>query len=598
MPQPTLVVVTPWYPSDDAPYHGVFVQEAVAALRRPVEDVLVVHLNNVAPADAGAPRRFTTGIAEVLRIDVPVPARTSRADTARAQRRALLEHRPRELDEVPVVHAHVGMPTGWAVAGVLPASTRLVTTEHATYLPTILRTPVGERMYGELLARTDRLLTVGEKEARDLRTQFPAHAAKVFAAGNPVDQDRFALRPAPPARLDRWVYVGNLIPRKGVDRLVRAFALWSAGRATDDATLTLVGTGPQEAELRGLAAEVGVGDQVRWPGAVAPDDLPGVFADADVLLHLSSHETFGLTVVEAAMTGLPVVVTRCGGPTETLSDAEQRGLVRFVDVAPEPADVVRAVRELERSAPGADAAGVREVLVARHGARAFAERLERALDGRPPSEPPAPGARTVVGVALSPYASARLVGLLQEVVRSGGRAVLVTSQRGDAVATDRRIEVVDLAPHLTLLPHHALPDLVLRVLPAALLRAARSVCSLVASVPGPPRRIATRGVHALSAVLAKHAQMSRDVHAGLLHPVQARIDRDHVTRHAMRRRAGELTALRADLVVAPDDASRGLGSRIAHTRATARLARTPSDAAVRSAVVPAGGAHARGEEPG
>lgn len=582
MPQPTLVVVTPWYPSDDAPYHGVFVHEAVAALRRPVDDVLVVHLNNVAPAEAGAPRRFTTEVGEVLRIDVPVPPRTSRADTARAQRRALLAHRPPELDEAPVVHAHVGMPTGWAVAGVLPASTRLVTTEHATYLPTILRTPVGERMYGELLDRTDRLLTVGEKEARDLRTQFPGHAAKVFAAGNPVDQDRFALRPAPPARLDRWVYVGNLIPRKGVDRLVRAFALWSGGRAADEVTLTLVGTGPQESELRGLAAELGVGDQVRWPGAVAPDELPGVFADADVLLHLSSHETFGLTVVEAAMTGLPVVVTRCGGPTETLSDAEQRGLVRFVDVAPEPADVVRAVRELERSAPGADAAGVRDVLVARHGARAFAERLERALDGRPPSEPPASGARTVVGVALSPYASERLVGMLQEVVRSGGRAVLVTSQRGDAVATDRRVEVVDLAPHLALLPHHLVPDFLYRILPALVLRSARHLCSVAATLPGPQRRFAERGVQALSSAIARHRRVSDALYARVLYPtVYSHADPGWLARRVVRRHMDVLAALEVDLVVVPDSPSAVLGGPDSRVLPDCVRETAPSDARLR-----------------
>src|SRR5690606_36571013 len=104
-------------------------------------------------------------------------------------------------------------------------------------------------------------------------------------------------------------------------------------------------------------------DRVRFHGPATQAELPGLFADADVLVHLSSYETFGLTVVEAAMTGLPVLVTACGGPQETLSDAQAQGLATIVRNLPEPEDVVEGIADLAERAAMCDRRAVRDVLV-------------------------------------------------------------------------------------------------------------------------------------------------------------------------------------------------------------------------------------------
>lgn len=546
MSRPSLVVVTPWYPTAERPYEGVFVREAVAALRRPADDVLLVHLHNVPPDRAGPPERTTTPDAVVLRVPVPVPPRTSRAEVARRQRRALAAADVRELGEADVVHVHVGMPAGWAVAGLVAPTARLVVTEHATYLPDVLAQPETARMYGELLGRADRLLTVGEDEARTLRRRYPATADRVRSAGNPVRLTRFASRPRVPGRLDRWVFVGNLVARKGVDHLLRGFAAWTAAHPDRaDASVTLVGDGPERVALAGLARELGVEGRVRFHGPAEPDDLPALLAEHDVLVHLSDYETFGLTVVEAALTGTPVVVTECGGPEETLSHAAAAGLVRFVPARPGPDVVARAVDALEDTASSADRAAVRAVLADRYGDEAFGRRLGRELAGEPEAARSRPA--EVLGVVTSAGTGRRVARVHRHVLRAGGRATLVTDRRGEAEACDRRVAVVDLWPGLAGAPHHGLAAVVLRSVPAAL-RAARAAAAAAARLPGPAGRLARRGVTVLSRAATRQERAADDAHERVRRRFGDRLDRARLVRLVDARRAelGRPTLVVAD----------------------------------------------------
>lgn len=520
-----LLVATPWYPAPGDPYHGVFVRESVAALGHPAADTTVLHVRSVLPGDGEPLRREDSPLGTVVRMTVELEPSTPRVEVARAHRTAiagaLATGSLPELAAADVVHAHVGMPTGWAVSRVLAPHQRLVTTEHATYLETVLRLPAGERAYGEMLGRAATHLCVSEAEARRLRVRFPEHREHVAVVANPVDEVRFAALVGPRSGLRRWLYVGNLVPRKNVGPLLRAFAL-AVEQGVADA-LVVVGDGPQRAELEALAQRLGVAPRVTFHGPAEPDDLPGLFAAADVLVHLSSYETFGLTVVEAAMAGLPVVTARSGGPQETLSDAIAQGLAELVR-STEPDDVVAAVRVLQRRQAGCDRAAVRAVLVERFGGVAYGRRLADALAGRHAEvDDDAP---VVVAVATSRRAARRLVRVLAETLRVGARVVLVTTVPDDAVAADPRVHVVDLAPRLRWAPWRLVPHLV-RVVPAALLRGLRKACSVVAAARGPWRSPARRGVNAVSAALGRWSTLADRIDDGLdttvLAPLEARL---------------------------------------------------------------------------
>lgn len=163
------------------------------------------------------------------------------------------------------------------------------------------------------------------RSASGVITPGPAATEAVRAMGVPasrittgfgtVDVARFSTGArSARARLARrsghhFLYVGQLIPRKNVPTLLHAFA---SMRGIAD-TLTIVGTGILDGELRQLASTLGVSDAVRFQGHQDLDELIDSYAAADTLVLPSTEEVWGLVVNEALAAGLSVVVSdRCG----------------------------------------------------------------------------------------------------------------------------------------------------------------------------------------------------------------------------------------------------------------------------------------------
>ncbi len=571
-----LVVLTPWYPTADAPYHGSFVEQSVAALAHPASATTIVQVTSVAPDETASLTREDSPHGTVVRLRVPLDPMTPRVATALAHREAIVAAQAAgdlpELAAADVVHAHVGMPSGFAVAPLLRAGQRLVTTEHATYLETVLRTPDGLAAYRSMLERGHVHLTVSRAQARDLRRRVPDLRTRVDLIGNPVDDARFVPVPAPHGPLLRWVYVGNLVERKNVRTVLEALAV------ADPATrLTLVGDGPQRDELAALADRLGVADRVTWHGPAHPDELPGLLAAADVLVHLSDYETFGLTVVEAAMAGLPVVVTRSAGPPETLSDAAEQGLVAFVPVRPAPHEVVAAVTALAARAATCDRAAVRDVLVARYGTAAYRDALRHHLFDAP--LPSAASTARVVLLATSEAGAGALVPVQAEAVRAGAHVRLVTQLATEAVAAEPVVEVVDLSSGVARLPWRVAWR-GLELAPDLVLRAVRRACALVARVPGPTSALASRGERATSAVLARWRRAAARARRGADRALFARVE-GRVLPDVADRLAPGWADEPADVVVLGDRSANALAAVLRERHPDARVVRPPSDATLR-----------------
>jgi glycosyltransferase involved in cell wall biosynthesis len=113
------------------------------------------------------------------------------------------------------------------------------------------------------------------------------------------------------------VYLGYLYPRKGLETLLRAFAIVAQGKA--NARLAVIG-GPLEghedyaAAIQDVAADLGIGDKVRWAGSYAWDSADGSFmlraADAFVMPIDIGVALNNSSVGAAAAHGIPVVATR------------------------------------------------------------------------------------------------------------------------------------------------------------------------------------------------------------------------------------------------------------------------------------------------
>jgi glycosyltransferase involved in cell wall biosynthesis len=112
----------------------------------------------------------------------------------------------------------------------------------------------------------------------------------------------------------RYLYVGQLVPRKNVEALVDAFL--QVREAQD--SLAIVGDGPLRQELQARAAR-GAGASVAFLGHLGFEELVRAYASADSLVLPSLVEVWGLVVNEALVSGLTAVVTPACGVTETVS---------------------------------------------------------------------------------------------------------------------------------------------------------------------------------------------------------------------------------------------------------------------------------------
>lgn len=109
------------------------------------------------------------------------------------------------------------------------------------------------------------------------------------------------------------LYVGRFSTEKNLAFLMRALAGLSQDRTAPRMVLTLVGYGPLEEDLRTLAASLAVGDLVQFWGPASQEQLPRLYRRADMFILPSVRDTWGLVVLEAMLSGLPVLVSeRCG----------------------------------------------------------------------------------------------------------------------------------------------------------------------------------------------------------------------------------------------------------------------------------------------
>jgi glycosyltransferase involved in cell wall biosynthesis len=114
-----------------------------------------------------------------------------------------------------------------------------------------------------------------------------------------------------------FLYAGRLVYMKGIHLALEAFSKLSQDRP--NATFTIIGTGPNEAQLKRLSATLGLGDSVRWLGWIPHEELWRQYFHYTALVFPSFHDSSGNVLLEALSQALPVICFDTGGPGEILS---------------------------------------------------------------------------------------------------------------------------------------------------------------------------------------------------------------------------------------------------------------------------------------
>jgi glycosyltransferase involved in cell wall biosynthesis len=133
------------------------------------------------------------------------------------------------------------------------------------------------------------------------------------------------------------LFLGRITRQKAPLDFIRAAAMVAA--RVPEARFVVAGTGDLLERSVALACELGIADRVEFTGFLRGGDVDRAYARASVYVMPSLSEPFGLTALEAAARGVPVVVSTASGVAEVL----ERGALRV-----EPGDIEGMSRQIER----------------------------------------------------------------------------------------------------------------------------------------------------------------------------------------------------------------------------------------------------------
>ena len=235
-------------------------------------------------------------------------------------------------NQIEIVHAHLARDYPLAALAARRAGgARLILTRHVLF-------PLS-RIHKMVLRRAERVIAVSQAVADGLIAQDIFDRDKIVLIHNGVDLDRFAKTKEGDsaegqktgARLCVGM-VGELAPIKGQESFLRAAAIVSSRR--DDVDFMIAGedksrTGENRRLLERMIYELELRERVRITGWA--DDVVELLRTFDVFVSSSRSESFGIAIVEAMASGVPVVSTMTPGAREIIDEGKTGVLVPVGD---------------------------------------------------------------------------------------------------------------------------------------------------------------------------------------------------------------------------------------------------------------------------
>jgi glycosyltransferase involved in cell wall biosynthesis len=305
--------------------------------------------------DAGHGERVTRDGVNVLTYAPPrrSPLDPRRASSHQRETAALLRrHLPGAID---VLHGHAPLQYAGALGVAGPATRTAYTVHSPAGLEALAAAPdaagiarLRVRMQATMLRRVERMFlersrvvhVLSAYTAQLLAEEHALPAERMTRIPGWVDLERFkpVIDRAGLKRSLGWpegrvlFTLRRLVPRMGLDRLLRAFA--EVRKSAPDVSLVMAGDGPLRGELETLSSDLELAGSVRFPGRIPDEALPRMYAAADAfVLPTAALECFGLIALEAFASGRPVLATPVGAIPEVVGAVDGEWLAADVGEA-------------------------------------------------------------------------------------------------------------------------------------------------------------------------------------------------------------------------------------------------------------------------
>lgn len=253
---------------------------------------------------------------------------------------AVRMHQVVRTAKLDVLHCHYAIPhatSAWIAREMLRETgedVAVVTTLHGTDITIVGQDPSYWAITKFSIEKSDRITAVSEQLQQETFTAFGCSGCSVDVIHNFIDPAVYD-RARYPRELNGMVaapgkvlmHVSNF---RAVKRTVDVVRIFARVAQSIEATLVMVGDGPDRGLAQDEAAALGVADRIQFLGRI--DSVAPLLACADLFLLPSDTESFGLSALEALASGVPVVASNAGGIPEVVRDGVTGALRAVGDV--------------------------------------------------------------------------------------------------------------------------------------------------------------------------------------------------------------------------------------------------------------------------
>jgi len=364
-----ILVLTHSYPDVKNKWRGVFVQEQVKALSK-LHDVIIVYFKvdytHFAPlSDYSFLKKQSGRITEYeVTINKSFPVITKAKYLSNTYR--FIEKEILTQVKIDIIHSHFSYPAGF-LGTIIQKRKRIpsIITEH-TWIKKYFRSWIHKKCVLYALKNSSGVVSVSNALKDDI-SLFCSRNVSVIP--NVIEVDKFYLSEKHDHEtLNIGILGGMGNYRKGLDILIKSVFLLK----DMDLMVHIGGDGILLEKFKTLSKELGIFEKCKFYGEILTEDISGFYSRLDVFVLASRDETFGVVVVEAMASGLPVIATDCGGPKEIIT--RDTGLLVEKE---NPEELARAIKYISENLHLYNRDSIRKYAEEKFGQKSFVECITR-----------------------------------------------------------------------------------------------------------------------------------------------------------------------------------------------------------------------------
>lgn len=373
-----VLIVPSWYKNSRVSANGSFVRDQAVALAEKITKVGVIY-NDLYYLEGGirqrvlpslSTSRYLDGKIEVFSretVQIPLVGATfllnSKINKLNSRRnlqswKLLFKQYVRSHGMPDLIHAHSFYSRSFLSWLKAEYQLKIVLTEHWSGFGDMKSIGAKRSWISEAYSGCDRIIAVSEGLGHSIKKEFGLDFVYIPNFTNCIFHGDLKSTDNGCFRLGA---LGYFTERKRFDLMIKSVAMVVENYPNLNVKLDIAGSGPLKDQLVGLVSDLGLGNVVRFVGFVERENLGNFLRGIDCLISTSKYETFGMTLVEAAMAGKPVISVTSDGPESIIID-EHMGILIDSD---KKHDISDGIARLATNISSYDANRVRSICTER-----------------------------------------------------------------------------------------------------------------------------------------------------------------------------------------------------------------------------------------